>query len=168
MGFQEFLHVPSFCIKKYPKLCQKVAVLSQLKPFAGKGSQTSFLFKKKTKKCSLNVLRLSKTSCFDIQRKFVFCLATSLLKNKDFEKEGGGKNPTTRPQPKFCFKDLGEPRSNSKPGIYGCSNRAAGFGKQPGVWWLEIWEKISSVVGSPVWLNIDTSGIQVYVGKIQK
>lgn len=40
--------------------------------------------------------------------------------------------------------------------------------EEPGVWWLKIWEKNSSVVGSPVWLSIDTSGIQVYVGKIQQ
>lgn len=39
-----------FVLKKYPKLCQKVAVLSQLKRFAGKGSQTNFLFQKENKK----------------------------------------------------------------------------------------------------------------------
>jgi len=56
---------------KQHNFVRKVLVLSQLKLHAGKGFQTGFLFQK-DKKIIQNVLKLSKTSCFDIQRKFVF------------------------------------------------------------------------------------------------
>lgn len=107
----------SFCIKKIPQALSESGSFVTTETICRKGLSDEFpVSKRKQKKCSLNVLRLSKTSCFDIQRKFVFWLATILLKNKDFEKEWGKKNPTTPAQPKVFFKDLGEPRSDSKPG----------------------------------------------------
>jgi len=73
-----------------------VLVLSQLKPFSGKGFQTRFLFQKESFE---NVLKLSKTSCFDIQRKFLFWLAASLLKNTNFQKDWEKKNQPHHPTP---------------------------------------------------------------------
>lgn len=81
----------------------------------------------------------------------------------------GENTPTTRPQLKVCFRDLGEPSSNSKP---------EGLDLWVLKWGCWLWEatrcvvaqntgKNSRLVGSYVWLTIDTLGIQVYVGKIQ-
>lgn len=75
----------------------------------------------------------------------------------------GKKNPTTPPQPKAYFKNLGESISNSKP---------RGLDSWMLKWSCWLWEttrclvaqnmgKKSSVVGPPVWLTIDISGIQV-------
>lgn len=144
-------------------------VLTQLKPFAGKGFQMSFLFKKREreKKRHLDVPKLSKTSCFDIQRKIVFWLAASLLRNNNFQKQCE-KTPQTPPQTQVCFKDLSEP--NSKLGLFDLralkwNLLALGSDKVFGV---SIYSKNPlSLLGDVLVDSSDAAGIQVYGGKAQ-